>query len=188
MTRIIAGAAGSLTLRVPRSGTRPTSDRVREAIFSSLEARDLLDGAAVLDLFAGTGALGLEAASRGAAEVTLVDGAAAAVAVCRQNAHAVTGRLGDAASIAVVGQPAAAYLRTTTRMFDLVFIDPPYEGTAAELDAVLAALAAHLTPDALVVVERAKRSPEPGWPSSLERVARRAYGETIVWEARPASP
>ena len=72
MTRIIAGFAGSLSLVVPRSGTRPTSDRVREAIFSALESRDVIDGATVLDLYAGSGALGLEAASRGAAEVVLV--------------------------------------------------------------------------------------------------------------------
>src|ERR1700710_2660257 len=86
MTRIIGGFAGSLTLEVPRSGTRPTSDMVREAIFSALVARDLIAGARVLDLYAGSGALGLEAASRGAASVTLVDSSAAAAAACRKNA------------------------------------------------------------------------------------------------------
>src|SRR5690242_15875968 len=89
MTRIIAGFAGSLTLHVPRSGTRPTSDRVREAIFSALEARDELAGAHVVDLYAGSGALGLEAASRGAAEVVLVERAKPAAEVCRRNAQAI---------------------------------------------------------------------------------------------------
>ena len=92
MTRIIAGFAGSLSLQVPRSGTRPTSDRVREAIFSALEARDAIDGAAVLDLYAGSGALGLEAASRGAAEAVLVERAKPAADVCRRNADALKRR------------------------------------------------------------------------------------------------
>lgn len=91
MTRIIAGYAGSLALQVPRSGTRPTSDRVREGIFSALDARGMLPGARVLDLYAGSGALGLEAASRGAAVVVLVERGAAQITACRRNA-AVVGR------------------------------------------------------------------------------------------------
>lgn len=92
MTRIIAGFAGSLTLKVPSSGTRPTSDRVREAIFSALTARGALDDARVLDLYAGSGALGLEAASRGASAVTLVEKSPAAAQICRINAALVAGR------------------------------------------------------------------------------------------------
>lgn len=184
MTRIIAGAAGSLALRVPKSGTRPTSDRVREAVFSSLEARDLVDGARVADLYAGSGALGLEAASRGAVAVTLVDNAPAAAAVCRQNARAIVPRLGPEVVIDVVAQAAASYLRASQKVFDLVFVDPPYEGTDPDLAAVLGALPARLAPDAVVVVERAKRSGEPTWPHGLARTARRVYGETVIWEAR----
>src|SRR3954453_5139092 len=91
MTRIVAGFAGSLTLQVPKSGTRPTSDRVREAIFSALDARDAIHGARVLDLYAGSGALGLEAVSRGAVSAVLVEKNAAAVQVCRRNAAALAG-------------------------------------------------------------------------------------------------
>ena len=113
MTRIIAGFAGSLTLAVPRSGTRPTSDRVREAIFSALEARDAIDGASVLDLYAGSGALGLEAASRGAAEVVLVEKARAAAEVCRRNADAITRAArgaGEKPRIRVAVRGVASYL------------------------------------------------------------------------------
>jgi 16S rRNA (guanine966-N2)-methyltransferase len=92
VTRIIAGFAGSLTLKVPSSGTRPTSDRVREAIFSALTARGALDDARVLDLYAGSGALGLEAASRGASAVTLVEKSPVAAQICRINAALVAGR------------------------------------------------------------------------------------------------
>jgi 16S rRNA (guanine966-N2)-methyltransferase len=183
MTRIIAGAAGSVTLRVPKSGTRPTSDRVREALFSSLEARGLVDDAAVLDLYAGTGALGLEAASRGATDVILVDRAAPAAAVCRENARSVKRRLPREVRIDVVAQPALGFLRQTTRTFGLVFIDPPYEVDEQEIADVLGALVPRLDPDALVVVERSKRSPEPTWPNGLEPFSKRTYGETLAWEA-----
>ena len=182
MTRIIAGAAGSLTLRVPKSGTRPTSDRVREALFSSLEARGLVEATSVADLYAGTGALGLEAASRGAAEVVLVDRASAAAQACRANAKAVQQRV-PGVRIDVQPQPVLGYLRGTVRTFDLVFIDPPYDVTEHELAEVLEALAPKLTPDAVVVVERSKRSPEPTWPAGLAPFSKRSYGETVAWEA-----
>ncbi|PZF54963.1 16S rRNA (guanine(966)-N(2))-methyltransferase RsmD [Curtobacterium sp. MCSS17_008] len=182
MTRIIAGAAGSTALRVPRSGTRPTSDRVREALFSSLEARGLVDDAAVADLYAGTGALGLEAASRGAVEVVLVDRAAAAAQACRANAKAVQQRV-PGVRIDVQPQPALGYLRNTVRTFDLAFIDPPYDVAEQEVADVLEALVPRLTAGAVVVVERSKRSPEPTWPVGLEPFSKRSYGETVAWEA-----
>ncbi|PZE73697.1 16S rRNA (guanine(966)-N(2))-methyltransferase RsmD [Curtobacterium sp. MCBD17_019] len=185
MTRIIAGAAGSTTLRVPRAGTRPTSDRVREALFSSLDARGLVAGAAVLDLYAGTGALGLEAASRGAVEVVLVDRAAPAAAACRENARSVQRRTGGATHIDVHAQSALGYLRSTGRRFDLVFIDPPYEVNEDEIQAVLAALVPRLGPEALVVVERSTRSPQPTWPDGLQAWSKRTYGDTVAWEAAP---
>lgn len=183
VTRIIAGAAGSLTLRVPRSGTRPTSDRVREALFSSLEARGYVDAAEVLDLYAGTGALGLEAASRGAAAVVLVDRAAPAASACRDNVRAVTKRLHRKVPMNVHAQSALGYLRGTTRTFDLVFLDPPYEVDEDEIAAVLTALVPRLSPDAVVVVERSSRSPEPAWPDGLIPFSRRTYGDTVAWEA-----
>ena len=183
VTRIIAGYAGSLTLRVPSAGTRPTSDRVREAIFSSLQARDLLDGARVLDLYAGSGALGLEAASRGAASVLLVEKSHAAVQVCRRNAALVEQRAprGSAPSIQISGKPVQSYLTSTRGEWDLVFIDPPYELGGLELDHVLAALVPRLAADAVVVLERSSRTPVPAWPSGLELDRRSDYGETAIF-------
>lgn len=194
MTRIIAGSAGSLTLAVPRSGTRPTSDRVREAIFSALEARDAIDGAAVLDLYAGSGALGLEAASRGAAEVVLVERAKVAADVCRRNADAVGRALrGRPVRMRVAMRSVAAYLESAQGGFDLVFIDPPYELDESALANDLAMLAPLLSADAVVVVERSSRSPEPEWPDGIVPERRRDYGETTLWWAaahpeRPSQP
>ena len=183
MTRIIAGYAGSLQLTVPRFGTRPTSDRVREAIFSALEARDVLDGASVLDLYAGSGALGLEAASRGAAHVTLVDRAAAASRVMHDNAARVRKAAPrDAApEITVSSQPVQSFLGGTGRTWDVVFLDPPYDLGAAELRHNLEALVPRLAEDAVVVVERSARDRAPEWPTGLELERRRDYGDTALY-------
>jgi 16S rRNA (guanine966-N2)-methyltransferase len=189
MTRIIAGFAGSLTLHVPRSGTRPTSDRVREAIFSALEARDELAGARVLDLYAGSGALGLEAASRGAAEIVLVERAKPAAEVCRRNAQAIErAAKGAAPRIRVVAQAVATFLEQRAGEVDLVFIDPPYELADAELARILDLVVPHLSAHATVVVERSSRSPEPAWPDGLGRDRRRDYGETTLWWASADAP
>ena len=190
MTRIIAGFAGSLTLRVPRSGTRPTSDRVREAIFSALEARDALDGARVLDLYAGSGALGLEAASRGATDVVLVERAKPAAEVCRSNADALlkAAKGGSRPHVRVAVRPVAAYLETAAAGVDLAFIDPPYDLDEAALARDLELLAPLLAPDAVVMVERSSRSPEPGWPAGIEPERRRDSGETTLWWATTAQP
>ena len=183
MTRIIAGFAGSLTLTVPGAGTRPTSDRVREAIFSALEARDLVDGARVLDLYAGSGALGLEAASRGASSVMLVERSHAAVQVCKRNAQLVQQRAarGSAPSIQVSGKPVQSYLTSMPGEWDLVFVDPPYELGGLELDHVLAALVPRLARDAVVVLERSSRTPPPEWPAGLALERRSDYGETAIY-------
>ncbi|WAB83838.1 16S rRNA (guanine(966)-N(2))-methyltransferase RsmD [Microcella daejeonensis] len=185
MTRIIAGFAGSLTLQVPRVGTRPTSDRVREAIFSALSARGLIDGARVLDLYAGSGALGLEAASRGASTVMLVEKSHAAVQVCKRNAELVRARArGDEPRITVSGKPVQSFLTSTAgasaHRYDLVLVDPPYELGGLELDHVLAALVPHLAPGAVVVLERSSRSAQPEWPAGLALDRRTDYGETAV--------
>jgi 16S rRNA (guanine966-N2)-methyltransferase len=180
VTRIIAGTAGGRTIKVPPgSGTRPTSDRVREALFSSLEARDVLRGAAVLDLYAGSGALGLEAASRGAARVVLVESDRRAAALVSANARS----LGLRAEVAT--RTVRSFLSGPAEAFDLVVLDPPYPLPEEELAADLSALVGGwLTGDALVVVERSSRSPEPTWPEGLARSSRKAYGETTLWLAQ----
>lgn len=182
MTRVVAGAAGGRTLVVPRGdATRPTSERVREALFSRLEHQGLLDATAVLDLYAGSGALGLEAASRGAASVLLVDSGRAAADACRRNVRA-TGLTG----VGVREAPVERVLEAgTDRPYDLVLVDPPYALGEEELARVLSLLVERgwLVADAAVVVERSSRAPEPTWPAPLERSASKRYGETVVWFA-----
>ncbi|MET1052416.1 MAG: 16S rRNA (guanine(966)-N(2))-methyltransferase RsmD [Mycetocola sp.] len=187
MTRIVSGFAGSLTLKVPKSGTRPTSDQVREAMFSALEARDAVDGAQVLDLYAGSGALGLEAASRGAVEVVLVERGAPAAAVCRDNAKAVQKAAPSRLTVTVAARSVQSYLESAVGVFDLVFLDPPYDLPESELASNLAALVRVLSPEALVVVERSSRSPEPSWPEGLSPIRSKKYGETLVWWAEPVA-
>jgi len=190
VTRIIAGFAGSLRLEVPRFGTRPTSDRVREAIFSALESRDAIDGARVLDLYAGSGALGLEAASRGAAHVTLVDRAYGASKIAQNNATKVRAAAprGAAPEIVVSSQPAQSFLGAAGHSgdrWDVVFLDPPYELGGLELVHNLEALVACLRPDAVVVVERSARDRAPDWPDGLELDRRRDYGDTALYWLTP---
>lgn len=185
MTRIVGGRCGGTRIRVPTTGTRPTSDRVREALFSSIESWLAQQARAwsqvhVLDLYAGSGALGLEAASRGAATVTLVESDRRSFATLEANCGIVRTALGHEARItplraeagrAVVGQPV-----------DIAFLDPPYSTPDAEVRSVLTALVAAkiLAPGALVVVERAVRSGSP-WPQSWLAVSDRTYGDTRLW-------
>ncbi|WP_371030113.1 16S rRNA (guanine(966)-N(2))-methyltransferase RsmD [Pseudoclavibacter sp. JSM 162008] len=186
MTRIIAGAARGHSLSVPKSGTRPTSDRVREAMFSSLESLLDLGGVAVLDLYAGSGALAFEALSRGASSAVLVEQSKAATAVLRANAELlarVTREQGRRTVTTRVAQSSvSSFLRTPpAQRFELVFIDPPYELGEAELSEALEALVPHLAPEAVVVIERGSRSPAPTGPHSFDPLRRKAYGETIVY-------
>lgn len=187
MTRIIAGFAGSLTIEVPRYGTRPTSDRVREAIFSSLDAREVVRGSRVVDLYAGSGALGLESASRGAAHVTLVERSTGATAVCRRNAAKVLKQSTGGLEIEVTGKPVQAFLGSSLGRWDLAFLDPPYDLGEVELAHDLEQLAPRLADDATVVIERGSRSPEPTWPGGLTLDRRKDYGDTTLWWARFAS-
>lgn len=179
MTRIVAGSAGGRTLLVPARGTRPTSERVREALFSRLEHRGAVAGARVLDLYAGSGALGLEAASRGAAAVTLVEAARAAADVCRRNVVA----LGLGSGVQVVNDRVERFVAHPVAAWDLVLLDPPYDVPADALDQVLAALVPALAPGATVVVERSARGTAPTWPTGLVADGERSYGETRVWFA-----
>ena len=187
MTRIIGGFAGSLTIRVPPRGTRPTSDRVREAIFSALQARDLLADARVLDLFAGSGALGLEAASRGASAVTLVEQGQQAAKTCRANAAVVLARAprDGALAIEVAQRPVDSFLGLSTASWDLVFLDPPYDFGAEALGRTLALLVPRLAPDAVICLERAARTEDPILPEGLELERRTNYGDTTLWWLRP---
>ncbi|WP_432496497.1 16S rRNA (guanine(966)-N(2))-methyltransferase RsmD [Kineococcus gypseus] len=184
MTRIVAGAAGGRRLAVPPGGTtRPTSDRVREALFSALEAAGAVDGARVLDLYAGSGALGLEAASRGAREVVLVEAARAAARTARANAAAL-GLPGVRVEHERVERFLAGAGAGTGGGWDLVLLDPPYAVDEDALAAVLAAVDPLLAEGADVVVERSARSPEPRWPAGWPPARLRRYGETGVWTVR----
>jgi 16S rRNA (guanine966-N2)-methyltransferase len=184
VTRIIAGGARSVRLSVPSAGTRPTSERVREALFSTLESWDAIAGARVLDLYAGSGALGLEAASRGAASVVLVERNAKAAALCRANAAAVGRAVGPrSVSIEVAARSVRSHLTVAGSPADLVLVDPPYDVSEAEIADDLAGVARILSPEGVLVVERSSRSPEPMWPAGVEAIRSRAYGETTLWFA-----
>ena len=178
MTRIIAGAAGGRRIAVPPRGTRPTSDRVREALFSALVAGPGLGGAAVLDLCAGSGALGLEALSRGAAHALFVESDRRAADVLRRNVAA----LGLSGAVVRVATAAAVLAVPAERRYDVVLVDPPYEVPATEVAAWLAAAAAHgwLADDVTVVVERAGRDGPFPWPAPLRAERERRYGDTAL--------
>lgn len=197
MTRIISGAAGSLRLEVPKSGTRPTSDRVREAVFSTLDSWGFTDGTRVLDLYAGSGALGLEALSRGASEVLLVEKHTQAAEVAGRNAKKVlsailssgfSARRSATPRVDVVRQSVQTFLDAAPRevRWDVALLDPPYDLSEGELAANLTALAPILAEDAAVLVERDVRSPEPSWPAGLALVRKKTYGDTVLWWAEPA--
>lgn len=184
MTRIVAGAAGGRRLAVPPGDrTRPTSDRTREALFGTLAGLLDLDGARVLDLYAGSGAVGLEAVSRGAGAALLVDADARAAATARANAAA----LGLADRVTVRRDRVERVLLVTPpRPYELVFADPPYVLADADLDAVLGALSRQdwLAPGAVLVLERSSRGAGPGWPDGVEEIKARRYGEGTLWYGR----
>lgn len=158
----------------PGDGTRPTSDRAREGLFNTLGLLLDLDGARVLDLYAGSGALGLEALSRGAAQVTFVDSDRAAVATIRANLRA----LGVQAEV----RRTDVNRLTFTDQVDLVLADPPYPLETAELRDAIARIP--LNPGAIVVVERSSRDPEWAWPEGIEAVKQRSYGQATLWYGR----
>jgi 16S rRNA (guanine966-N2)-methyltransferase len=175
MTRIVAGTAGGRRLTVP-SSARPTTDRVREALFNVLAARRDFTGMHVLDLYAGSGALGLEALSRGAATALFVESDRRAADVIVRNIAAVglagaTVRRGAVSAVLGGGAP---------RPVDLVLADPPYDAPAAQIDAVLAALDGHgwVASGGVVVLERPVSAPELTWPPGWTAWPVRRYGDT----------
>ena len=175
MTRVIGGVAGGRRIAVPPTGTRPTSDRVREALFSLLEARGAIEDAEVLDLYAGSGALGIEALSRGASTAVLVERDPRACATIQSNVG-VAGVHGALVRRSAV----SAYLKRTPGPVDLVFVDPPYTDGVDSVDQVVALLPRWTRTDALVVVERDARSAAPTWPDDLVAEEPRSYGETVL--------
>ena len=185
MTRIIGGSAGGRRIATPRgTSTRPTSDRVREALFSAIEAWcGSLAGLRVLDLYAGSGAVGLEARSRGAELVTLVEYDRRTSAVVAQNVR----QLGFARGVELVtGSVRTTLTQRPEAPYDLVFSDPPYPLPTGDVEADLAALVSHgwLAPGALVVVERSSRDGALTWPEGLMGERDRKYGETRLWYGR----
>ena len=188
MTRIVAGTAGGRRLLAPAGRqTRPTSDRVREAVFSRLEHDGLLDATRVLDLYSGSGALGLEALSRGARSALLVEQGQGAVRAIGLNI-AATGLSGAQLVADRVERVLARAVEGAA--FDLVLADPPYLLAEPALGQVLQLLivGGWLARDAVVVVERSARTPEPSWPLGLERYDDRRYGETRIWFAERHLP
>lgn len=190
MTRIIGGSAGGRRLATPRGGdTRPTTDRVREALFSAIEAWcGSLAGLRFLDLYAGSGAVGLEAWSRGAGVVTLVEHDRRTAALITANAKAI----GCPRATVVTAPVATAVTRSPAAPYDLVYLDPPYPTPADAVTAVLAALRDHgwLVPGAMVVIERSARTPALEWPEGYSGDRERRYGETVLWygHASPGLP
>lgn len=187
MSRVVAGAARGRRLAVPPGqGTRPTSDRAREALFSTLESLvGSLAGRRVADLYAGSGAVGLEALSRGAGHVLLVESDRGALRTVRANVE-VLGmagaevRAGRVEQVVSAAAPGAAY--------DVVFLDPPYDLPDDDLRVVLERLRDNgwVAPDAVVAVERATRGAAWAWPQGYAALRSRRYGEATLWYGRAA--
>lgn len=181
MARIVGGTAGGRRLTMPRGrSTRPTSERTREGLFSALEAtHGTLHGRAFLDLYAGSGAVGLEAASRGAAPVLLVEHAQGALAALRTNVAS----LGLAHVEVVADQVERVLAQPASQPFDFVFLDPPY-ADPVEPGLQLLVDQGWLADDATVVVERATRAGAPTWPAELSEDRVRRYGDSTLWYGR----
>jgi 16S rRNA (guanine966-N2)-methyltransferase len=181
--RVIAGAARGRPLQAPPGrDTRPTSDRAREGLFSTLASLTDIEGARVLDLYAGSGAVGLEALSRGASAAVFVESDVRAAAVIRRNSEAV-----GVPGARVVVDRVERFLAGDAASYDIVFLDPPYDVADDIVARVLGAV--RLNDAGVLVVERSARSPEPAWPEGFEGVRERRYGEGALWYGRRvASP
>ncbi len=184
MARIIGGTAGGRRIKTPTGeATRPTTDRVREALFSALESQlGALTGLRFLDLYAGSGAVGLEAMSRGAGVVTSVESDRRTARMVQANATTLGFH-----KLEVVALPVARALGQHPRApYDVVFADPPYPMDNEEVEQMLALLVAHrwLATGSVLVLERSARSVEPAWPEGLVRDRVKEYGETVLWYVR----
>jgi 16S rRNA (guanine966-N2)-methyltransferase len=181
MTRIIGGSSGGRRLTTPSGQhTRPTTDRVREALFSSIEAWcGSLQGLRFLDLYAGSGAVGLEAWSRGAGVVTLVESDRRTARLIGDNARA----LGFPKANVLAASVTTTLAKAPSAPYDVAFMDPPYSlaDTAVADELSLLAMRDWLVPGAMVVVERSSRSPRPDWPPGIEARRSKRYGETTLW-------
>jgi 16S rRNA (guanine966-N2)-methyltransferase len=178
VTRIVAGVAGGRRLKVPPVGVRPTGDRAREGLFNSLGSLLDLRGATVLDLYAGSGALGLEALSRGAAGVVFVESGPRVLPVLKANVAAV----GLPGGRVVAGSVPAVVTGSPLGRFDLVLADPPYATPVVEVREVLGSLVSRgwLAPEAVLVVERSAREELWEWPTPLVGLRDRRYGEALL--------
>ncbi len=182
MTRIVGGSWGGRRLVTPPGlATRPTAERVRAAVANTLAAAGGLDGARVLDLYAGSGALGLELLSRGARSAVLVDNSRRAQQAIRANLQ----QLGTDRATVVAGD-ALGYASSTDESFDVVVADPPYDVPAAVLAAIITVLQqrGRLRPEADVILERSVRDAPFDWPDPLTRIKTKRYGDTLVCYGR----
>ena len=188
MTRVIAGTAGGRRLAVPPgAGTRPTSDRAREGLLSTWQSLlgGRLEGERVLDLYAGSGAVGLEALSRGANHTLLVEADARAARTIRENVR----NLGLPGAEVRAGKAQQIIQEPPTAPYDIAFLDPPYAVTDDDLREILLTLRSGgwLAPEAIVTVERSTRGGEFQWPPGFDAVKARRYGEGTFWYGRAAS-
>ena len=183
MSRIIAGLAGSIRLAPAASGTRPSSDRLKESLFSQLENLGAVEDARVLDLFAGSGALGLEAISRGAASLTGVEKNRPALEVCLRNAASVGSALNTAGKrppIEFKLGDAFSYAGSTTKEFDLVLLDPPYDLDVEKVESLLKLLIGILSEEGLIALEQSAKV-QIATPDGLELVSNKNYGDSAIW-------
>ncbi|MDY7232957.1 16S rRNA (guanine(966)-N(2))-methyltransferase RsmD [Hyalangium rubrum] len=178
--RIVAGSAKGRAIQGPKPTSkhiRPTADRVRETLFNVLG--QFLEGQAVLDLYAGTGALGLEALSRGAGRAVLVDSDREALALCRQN----TDTLGFTSQVEILAQPVARAVEALGKRgerFELVFADPPYAARVVESVLELVVRAGLLAPGGMLIIEHDKREPAPDSHEGMSREDQRRFGDTLM--------
>lgn len=192
--RVISGRFKGVALTTPKAGTRPTTDRTKEAIFSHLDSWGVLDDARVLDLFAGTGALGIEALSRGARELVAVESSAPAAALIARTLTALkhnrSWELGMSARVIKARAEKYAACASAVAPFDVIFIDPPYAFETEACNQLLTDLAGReLTgDDTVIMLERSTRSEEPTAPENWEITDRRDYGETAVYYIEPSEP
>ena len=192
--RVISGRFKGVALTTPKVGTRPTTDRTKEAIFSHLDSWGVLDDARVLDLFAGTGALGIEALSRGARELVAVESSAPAAALIAQTLTALkhnrSWELGMSARVIKARAEKYAACASAVAPFDVIFIDPPYAFETNDCNQLLADLASRelTSSNTVIMLERSTRSEEPTAPENWEITDRRDYGETAVYYIEPSEP